>query len=282
MMRLLRWVMAPLLLAWVALLAVVALVNAVAWVSLLQHFDQVLDGRLLVAWVVLHLWAGAWLAVCLAAKWTRKVALTRCCAPKGWLPLGVAALLIAVAFYRPILERVDDPLLWDEPPQVSDLIWVLGNWPERSATAVDLYQQGWAPQLVFSLDLHLAPLWYREEGLQTNLDAIRRYALRRGVPAGAMQFVQAENTFDEALQAKRLVEVGTVRSILVVSSPTHMRRVRMIFSHVLPKDVRLTFSAVPLERSDFTAQWWTDPYSLGRVIYEYASIPYYFVRYMLL
>jgi len=198
----------------------------------------------------------------------------------SWLGLGLL-FIVTLVFQNPILASIDDYLLLNDPPQPAEIIWVLGVEQERYAHAVDLYLQGYGQRLVMSLETHGAPLLFRSETIETNVDAIRSYAERRGVPIEAMMFLEAENTYQEALLAKNYLKDNNIRSALIVSSPAHMRRTSMIFNHLIGDQTKLTFSSVPLAWSDYQTEWWTDRFSLGRVIYEYLSLVYYYAAYVM-
>jgi len=268
----LRWVA-----AWVG--AGLMLLNAVAWVDLMRYLDLLLDGLWLVGFLTLNACLG-WL---LGRTLVQRIfpSSYRRSSPKGiWL--GFVLLIgVAVAFQHPILASVDDYLLLNEPPQTAEVIWVLGISSERYAHAVDLFGQGYGKRLVMSLETYQAPLLFRSDTVQTNIDAILAYARQHGVPAQAMTFLQAENTYQEALQARDYFKDNHIQSALIVSSPAHMRRAAMIFNRVVGNGVKLTFNAVPLPQSDFKTDWWRDRFSLGRVIYEYLSLVYYYVAYVM-
>lgn len=255
------------------------LLNAVAWINLLADLDLVLGASWLVGVLSLSAclgWLGGWALAQRVFPPARRKRLS----PRAWL--GVAALVgLALVFQGPLLAALDDPLLLTQPPQVSEVIWILGISSERYPYGVALFEQGYGKQLVMSLQTHSAPVLFRSQTVKTNVDAIRAYAERHGVAAEAMTFLQAENTYQEALLARDYFKSHHITSALIVSSPTHMRRAAMIFQHVVGDGVKLTFNAVPIGQSDYQSAWWTDSYSLGRVIYEYLSLVYYAVAYLM-
>jgi len=88
------------------------------------------------------------------------------------------------------------------------------------------------------------------------------------------------NTYEEALELKEYLEDGApVQSVIIVSSPYHMRRAQRAFQKVLGERVRLQFAPVPFEMSSLEQRWWTAGWSRKMVVNEYLKILFYFVKY---
>jgi len=243
--------------------------SAVAWLAFLGHLDQLPSGPALMA----MLWAGLLL---------------------GWLAgrLSLAGALAAVvlatmAFHEPILTSAGEFLIVGDEPKPADVIWILGSMipgagDERYVYGLDLFQKGFGKRLVLSLGTREVPMLFRTDTIQTNADLIRSYLISKGVNEAQFTVLEAESTVDEARLARDYVQAHGMHSALIVTSPEHMRRARMIFQRVVGDAAELTMAAVPRGQSEFRAHWWRDRYSLGRVLYEYVSLAYYAVRYVLL
>lgn len=162
----------------------------------------------------------------------------------------------------------------DISPQKADVIRVLGGDEERYIYGVELYKQGYGSKLIVSLGERLIPLLQR-----SSADIVRDFASSQGIPASDIIMMASESTYEEALLTKELIKQEGIRSVLVVSSPFHMRRVAMTFKRVIGSEAELTFVSVPLAQSRFDLRWWSDEDSISAVVHEYVSLIYYYFRY---
>jgi len=257
--------------------------NAIVWVDLLRFLDRIPAGWAL----MVFLWCNVLLGLGLGWRAQKRlfhattndaVSNKRRCLTWGFV---VVAVVGSSVLYAQIFSVVGQFLVVSEPPQRADVIWILGALDERYAYGVDLYLRGMSDTLVMSLDTRKVSLLFETGTIKTNRDAIRAYALARGVPESQISMVEAKNTFEEASLARAYILKHHLRSALIVSSPEHMRRVEMIFRHLIGNAARLSMAAVPLNQSKFkVANWWKDRFSLGRVIYEYLSLVYYYFNYV--
>ena len=129
------------------------------------------------------------------------------------------------------------PLRLEQPPRAADAIVVFaggvgesgqagGGYQERLRTAVDLYQQGFAPRIIISSGFVFA---FKEA------DVMRGLAIANGVPASAIVLeTEAANTRQNVLYTNTILERGGWRTILLVSSPYHMRRALMTWRTAAP------------------------------------------------
>ena len=84
-----------------------------------------------------------------------------------------------------------------------------------------------------------------------------------------------ENTHLELLLARRTVESLGLRSIIFVSSPYHMRRIKIIADRVFDGfDTR--FVPTPHEHTR-GRMWWTSPHEIRWVLSEYAKIAWFLI-----
>jgi uncharacterized SAM-binding protein YcdF (DUF218 family) len=167
-------------------------------------------------------------------------------------------IFLAVLFFLLYLAR--HPLLrlaggwWvvSDPLQHADAMVVLGDdnfSGDRAARAAELFEAGWAPQVVASGRM-LRPYSGVAELIQRDLES-------RGVPAAAIiRFDQhAENTRGEAEALRELAAQRHWHRILVVTSNYHTRRARYIFRKIFPSDVPVLVESA--RDSDFDPdRWW--------------------------
>lgn len=165
-----------------------------------------------------------------------------------------------------------------DPPARADVIVVLAGPWSRSMHAADLYRAGCAPVVVLSEAVPERAV-RQLEALGIRLPRaveIHRQVLRAmGVPEERIEPLgsPALSTADEAGQiASRFGRPGA--RILVVTSPSHVLRARMIIGAALPgRGATLTVSATPYE--DLPDAWWTSQDAAREVLLEWAKIAWY-------
>jgi uncharacterized SAM-binding protein YcdF (DUF218 family) len=86
-----------------------------------------------------------------------------------------------------------------------------------------------------------------------------------------------EDTHIELLEAKRMMDEAHLHSAILVSSPYHMRRIRLIAGKVFG-DGKQTFSCVPTsyERS-FDGGGWLEKQRRDKFMSEYIKICWYLI-----
>ena len=140
---------------------------------------------------------------------------------------------------HPLLRLAGGWWVVSDPLQHADAIVVLGDdnfSGDRAARAAELFQAGWAPQVVASGRM-LRPY----AGVA---DLIARDLQAKGVPAAAIVTFahHADSTRSEAEALRGLVAQRHWHRILVVTSNYHTRRARYIFRKVFPSDVSISVS----------------------------------------
>ncbi len=191
--------------------------------------------------------------------------------------LFLLSVLVAAAFGAVVgLRYVGDWLSVADQPQKADAILVLGGDFSRPFEAADLYRRGYARVVYVSVPARENQ--YRlldEAGLPfpREEDVVREVLLKKGVPAAAIQFFGKDSisTAAEARAARALLAKQAPR-LLVVSSPYHLRRARMIFTDALPAaDIRM----IATSYDPFPQAWWKNQSAARNVLLELAKIAYY-------
>jgi uncharacterized SAM-binding protein YcdF (DUF218 family) len=117
-----------------------------------------------------------------------------------------------------------------------------GGYQERVKRAVELYRQGKASRMIFSSGYVFA---FREAEVMSEL------AVAQGVPASAIILeTKAANTYKNVAFVKEILRREQWRSILLVSSPYHMRRALLTWRKVAPE---ITVVPSPVPKSQFYA-----------------------------
>ena len=197
------------------------------------------------------------------------------CAKKCGLFLLVV-FLSAVAGSALGLGYAADWLSGADRPQNADAILVLAGSFTRPFQAADLYRQGLARKIYVSVPVRVDEYRLLDEAgiaFPRDEEVVRQVLLTKGVPASAIEYFGKDSisTAAEARAARTLFAKGAPR-LLVVTSPYHLRRARMIFSDALPAaDIRM----IATSYDPFPASWWKDQSAARNVLLELAKISYY-------
>lgn len=136
----------------------------------------------------------------------------------------------------------------------ADAIVVVSGDTDRIQHAIDLYKKGYAPKLILS--------GAQKEGPTSNAFAMHLEASRSGVPDDAVLLEEkAINTFENALYVKDIVTSNGFKSLILVSSPYHQRRVYETFRSVFRgSGIRLQNSPSPYSKWK-ADNWWEGYYT---------------------
>ena len=176
---------------------------------------------------------------------------------------GVIANLVALLFLvllcavvyvarHPIMRFTAESWIVNEPAAHADAILVLGDdnfYGDRATEAAQLFRQGVAP-LVVASGRRLRPGAGMSELIEHDL-------IERGVPKeNVLRFPHdADNTREEAVALRRLAKEKGWKSVVVVTSNYHTRRVRYIFQKVFPSGVEVSVASA--RDGDFDPEhWW--------------------------
>jgi len=186
-------------------------------------------------------------------------------------------LLFLVLTHQIWLTKLASYLNFKTTISPSDVIIVLSGCTERFKHSVRLYKQGYAGNIMITASnepLELANVHLDWEWI------IRDAARQEGIPEAALLIVEdITSTYDEACFTRKIMLEKGFKSAIVVSSPYHMRRVRMIFEKVYKRSgISLYYS--PVEESWFQVEkWWTREGELVAVVNEYIKLVFYWLKY---
>ena len=190
----------------------------------------------------------------------------------GLLTVLAATLVAGGLYYASTVLPIQDV------PAKSDAIVVLGGSYYRPLRAADLYREGYAPLVYLSVpvhnpvSVHLKPLGLslpKQEELFYNI------VVKKGVPPRAVRFfgVASRNTVEEAVALRQALGPGPHR-LLLVTSPLHCRRARIVFQDVFPaSDIRVVATVY----EPFAPKWWTSLNSARAMLNESVKILVYWV-----
>lgn len=194
--------------------------------------------------------------------------------------MGIAVLLIVV-ISRPAshLRGLGRWLIVSDNLEKADAIVVLGgNLPFRSSEAARLFREGWATQV-----------WITAPESASEMEAVKMLGLsdapvdqlsvqvleKFGVPGSAIRVLspRAEDTVDEIqLITGALAETG-LRRVIIVTSPTHTRRVRAIWRILARPGQRASVHHIDRERFE-PDRWWQTKRDRRRVRHEIGGLAY--------
>ena len=199
---------------------------------------------------------------------------------KKWLVLSCLAIVLLVSTVLPYqfwLTKLAILLIVEtDSLQPADAIIILAGDAERFHHGVSLYESEYAPHIIFTSDS--APLLLID--LHIDWEEITQNAIKKaGIPEGATSLVRSTSTYDDAKHSYQLMQRKGFHSAIVVSSPYHMRRVKMIFSKIYrDSGIELQYSSV--RDSWFNVEkWWTRERELVTINNEYIKLIFYLLKY---
>lgn len=188
---------------------------------------------------------------------------------KLFLVLFVLLSIIVLCFSAPFwLKKIGSFSISNETLQKADIIIVLSGDDEgqRLRHAFSLYQGGYARKILLS---GATNLWE-----ETGIDLMEKYLIQLGVPQkDILSEKRSESTVENASFSRHLLEERGLKSAIVVTSPTHTRRVSIIFNKIFSPKIKVMVSSDP---NSFRAEgWWHNSRDRRTVIREYFQIGWY-------
>ena len=190
------------------------------------------------------------------------------------LAIAVAALTLALGvWHAPLLRVMGTWLRVEDRLERADAIVVLaGGTPRREATAAALWKEGWAPHVIISRpferpDLReLIDLGIRRFDLQgESRKALETYGVR---PDQIIAIPDISRTTEPELALVRdAAQVRGYRRLILVSSPEHTRRVKVIWSRQAPGGPQAI--VVPAREPFPFEDWWRSRRAAESVLHEY-------------
>ncbi len=192
---------------------------------------------------------------------------------------GVIFFVLLIFFSRNfLLDKIGSFLVVQDKLEKVDFIVVLGGEAsgERIYEAARLYKEGFAPYIIISG----GPVGWR----LSHAEVMLRQALFLQIPRNKILLQKKGfSTYDEAFYTKELILKNrqSFKSLIVVTSPPHTRRSKLVFQKVF-KDLKVKIMVYPVQKSEFKKEkWWLDHENTQFVIDEYMSLIFYwFKRYL--
>lgn len=174
------------------------------------------------------------------------------------------------------LREISEYLFCEDDLAPADLILVFGGKRlERADRAAELYKAGLAPRIFISGGDK------REMG-RAEAEVLKQRCMELGVPEEAI-ITESEsvNTLENVKMSVNAIEKRfgwqNVNSVILVSAPYHLRRVKHTMAHYVPRSVSLL--CCPDSREDITREnWWHTPQGQNTVYRELEKVRTYAVH----
>jgi uncharacterized SAM-binding protein YcdF (DUF218 family) len=144
-----------------------------------------------------------------------------------------------------------------------------GDTTARTNEAVALYQNGWAPKLIFSGAA-------QDKSGPSNAEAMRRHAREAGVPdEDILTEEYGETTKQNAENTQTIFESNKISSVILVTSPYHQRRASLEFAK---RSTGVSIRNHPAQNdSQWSSVWWATPSGWYLAISELVKIIAFYV-----
>lgn len=154
--------------------------------------------------------------------------------------------------------------------QAADAIVVVsgGDTPARAAEGIRMYNNGWAPLIIFSGAA-------RDTSGPSNAEVMRQQALDVGVPSQAIVTEDlSRTTAENAEQTRTLFRQLNVERVLLVTSAYHQRRASLEFEKQTDGEVAIVNHPVSTDRQ-WSEFWWTTPTGWYLAVSEVVKIMFF-------
>lgn len=195
-----------------------------------------------------------------------------------WALAGVAVFLVAILIAIPTYLSPDDLKRCEATPQVgtceaADAIVAVsgGDTIARTDEAIKLYQNGWAPLLIFSGAA-------ADESGPSNALAMKRYAIENGVPEESILIEEfSQTTAENAVNTSLFIKNRHIDRIVLVTSPYHQRRASLEFQVRLGVGVKILNHPTQSD-TQWGDTWWLSVYGWQIALGELGKIIVFFVN----
>ena len=190
------------------------------------------------------------------------------------LALGVLGL-VSLAVALGVARGLGPWLVVNEPLARSDVIFVTdGKTPQRELEGAALFHEGWAPRVALTLPREsISEDVRRLAGEPAQQERASHILRRRGVPEAAIVRLGGivENTAEELRADFDYARAQGFRRVIIVSSPYHTRRIRMMWSSRFEAEIPAIVRLTRYEPVD-PARWWRSSRALEDISHEVVGI----------
>ncbi|MGH7828250.1 MAG: YdcF family protein [Candidatus Binatia bacterium] len=195
-----------------------------------------------------------------------------------WFLAGTTgAIFLAVQSSTVWLPWIAENLIVEDQLRSSDLIAVFAADQDRAKHAARLYREGLAPRVLATGGVITKGVELFCHKRVTGAEFMAKMVNETGVPPSAITALsRGTSTYEEGEAIKDFMRTHGYRSVIAVSSPYHMRRVRATLAHLFQGTAIAIRYSPAADDSDFNAkEWWRHEKNLIRVTNEYLKLAYY-------
>lgn len=194
---------------------------------------------------------------------------------KKTILIAVIAIACCLGVLFSLSYKAPHYLMYREEPRKADcIIPLLGNeYLERKKEAFQLIAEGFSNVLLIPPRYRLERVTDRQEKVPLQIKeelselSIRAYKVNP-------RYRWYENTHLELILAREYMTAYGFASAIIVSSPYHMRRVKLLASSVFPQD-EFEITCVPDRYESMHSSWWTDRKAIMWISREYTKIAWF-------
>lgn len=174
---------------------------------------------------------------------------------------------------------ITDFIFVENKPSKADVILVAGgSRPQLAERAVDLFNEGHAPYILFSGGTN-----EKLTDFATEYEYLRDIAISKGVPEKAfLKEDQAKHTFDNATFSWKVLQESSldVQKVILVTKAHHSRRALLTYQTVFPLAIEFVLCPVIDEREIRKDDWFLDGSKIDVVMKEVKKIGQYFGKHI--
>ncbi len=190
-------------------------------------------------------------------------------------------IMVLIGFlYLSGCRRAGQWLVKDDMPAHADaMVILMGNFPEKVLQATDLFRRGIAGSVIIVEESMGAYRALEERGVTVTgkTEQARDALVTMGVPGENITILpgDARSTLTEAMVVRDYLSTRPdLDTLILVSSPPHMRRASMIFRKATAgSEWPVYVTCSPSAWSDFNAgRWWREKEDIQDVLSEFLKI----------
>lgn len=200
---------------------------------------------------------------------------------KKWIAL-IALLAIAIMlllFRVPIMRAAGNFLIYEDDLKKVTYAFVLSGGPwDRGNEAVRIFEKGFADTLVCTGEN--IPHDFKALGLDMlESEITEKNMLNKGVPKSRILLLKkGTSTQEESEEILAFCKARNVKSIIVLSTDFHTRRIKQVFKNKFEKEgIEVIVWAAPSSKYD-AQNWWQSEDGLIALNNEYIKQLYYLVK----
>ena len=196
---------------------------------------------------------------------------------------AVALVVLTIATYLLFINSANLLLLPETQTYKTDAVIILmGSVSDRILQAADIFQAGLAKEIIIVKEKQTGIVNLNKRGVDIPSQAQRSQSalIQLGIPDSLITIIpgQAASTRDEADTISSYLTINKyIQSITIVSSPTHLRRAKLIFRNTFDnKNLQVHIQTIPSSYTPInTKHWWRDRETAKAIVMEYMKLIYF-------